>query len=355
MLGAVNSPHLELLAREMSERGHDVRVAGHTNPTQPASGLEADGIPVEASSAVAPRLGLHLPRHVRWLRKLVDRVRPEVVHAHWLSAFPFAAALARVRPLIATPWGSDVYLADWRGQIANRVAARRSDVLAVNSPDIAERVIRMGTRRERVVLIQWGVDLDLFSPVTEDRAELRGRLGLGPGPMVLSARGTKPIYNLRTVLDAFARVADSLPDAQLVVMHPARGQPALDGIPHADRVHLVGSVPHERMADYYRAADACVSIPSSDGSPRSVWEAMACACPCVLSGLPWLEGMVEPDTQALTVPIDAAAVASAVTRLLRDDRLAGLVGAGGRTLVRARHDRSAHMDRLSRLYRETAC
>ncbi len=35
------------------------------------------------------------------------------------------------------------------------------------------------------------------------------------------------------------------------------------------------------MARYYQAADVCVSIPSSDSSPRSVWEAMACGCPVV--------------------------------------------------------------------------
>ena len=42
---------------------------------------------------------------------------------------------------------------------------------------------------------------------------------------------------------------------------------------HAERIHTIGYVTYERMADYYRAADVCVSIPSSDSSPRSVWEA----------------------------------------------------------------------------------
>jgi glycosyltransferase involved in cell wall biosynthesis len=52
-------------------------------------------------------------------------------------------------------------------------------------------------------------------------------------------------------------------------------------------VIMLGSVPAERMPDVYRAADVVASIPSSDSSPRSVWEALACGSSVVVSDLPW--------------------------------------------------------------------
>ncbi len=67
------------------------------------------------------------------------------------------------------------------------------------------------------------------------------------------------------------------------------------------------------MVDWYRAADVCVSIPSTDSGPLSVWEALACGCPCVVSDLPWARESVQPSGAALTVLIDADAVAMALT------------------------------------------
>ena len=86
----------------------------------------------------------------------------------------------------------------------------------------------------------------------------------------------------------------------------------------------MGHVPYEQMAAYYQAADVCVSIPSSDSSPRSVWEAMACGCPVVVSDLPWVHELIEPGCDALTVPIDAGALALAIDRILGDRELAAI-------------------------------
>ena len=41
------------------------------------------------------------------------------------------------------------------------------------------------------------------------------------------------------------------------------------------------------MAQHYNAADLVVSVPSSDSSPKSVYEAMFCKKPIVVSDLKW--------------------------------------------------------------------
>jgi glycosyltransferase involved in cell wall biosynthesis len=122
-------------------------------------------------------------------------------------------------------------------------------------------------------------------------------------------------------------------------------------VPHPDRVHLVGHVPYERMADYYRAADVCVSIASSDSSPRSAWEAMASGCPIVLSDLPWVHELIEPNRHATVVPIDASAVAAAVEDLLAHPPRAARMAAEARALAEAHQDSRVEMDRLADVLR----
>lgn len=351
MLGTVNHPHVEHLALAMREHGLEIVVAGDVEPSLPAPRLPEAGIEVRVAPPVRRRTLLGLARHVAWIRRLLKELRPAVVHAHWFPGFGFFAALARARPLVAMAWGSDVYRANFRQRLANRYVARRADLVMSDSAALLDRVRELGTPRDRTLLVNWGVDLETFSPPQGDRRGLRERLGLGDGPVVLSPRSLAPVYNIPTILAAFERLAERVPAAELVVKHMAVAHDELGELPDSQQVQLVGHVPYELMADYYRAADVCVSIASSDSSPRSAWEALACGCPLILSDLPWVRELIEPDRHALVVPIDPDAVAAAIERVLAEPELAARLRSEGRALVEEHRDRDAEMERLAARYR----
>jgi L-malate glycosyltransferase len=327
----------------MRERGHEVIAAGDTSQRVPATALPAAGIPTRDIRG----------RDFLTLRRVVRAVSPDVVHANWLPGLAFMAALVGARPLVAMGWGSDVYAADRRRLWQCRYTLRHADVAMADSRDLIERLVGLGADPRRVYLMRWGVDLRLFSPPV-DRGSARRQLGLGEGPVILSPRGLSRVYNLGVILDAVEPLRERMPGLQLIVKHLSTGEPDLDGRVKPPGVRLVGHVPYERMADYFKAADVCVSIPSSDSSPRSVWEAMACGCPCVLSELPWTQELIEDARHALVVAREPRAVAAALERVLTDRRLAALLGREGRALVETHHDRDAEMDRLSDLYARLA-
>jgi glycosyltransferase involved in cell wall biosynthesis len=340
MLGTLNTPHVEHLALAMRDRGHSVVVGGDVAPPYPPSVLPASGIDVRP---------IELPA-MSWVRRLFREVRPDVVHAHWLPAYGFLAAAMRLRPLVVMAWGSDVYRATpWQTR-KSRFAVGHADVAMTDSADLVARLVKLGARAERTYELNWGVDLDRFAPAA-DRVPVRRQLDLGEGPLVLSPRALQPLYNPDVIAEGFERAA--VAGAQLVLKHIGTGEPDIGrSLPAGSRV--VGHVPYERLADWYRAADVCVSIPNSDSSPRSVWEAMACGCACVLSDLPWVHELIEDGRHALVVPPDPGAVATAIRRLLAEPGLAARIGAEARALVEAHRDQSAEMDRLSELYRSVA-
>jgi glycosyltransferase involved in cell wall biosynthesis len=347
MLGPVNHPHVEHLALAMHERGLDVTAAGHAEPDLPPSALPAAGVRVLDAPRALRRTAGGAASHVCWIRRLDRELRPDVVHAHWLCGYAALAAMAGASPLVAMAWGSDVLRANRLRTLANRIALRRARIAMADSQALLDRLVALGAPREATVLVNWGVDLETFAPPNGARPVLRERLGLGPGPVILSPRSLTPVYNPETILAAFELVADARPGAQLVMKHMGVGAPPL---PAAPNVRFVGHVPYERMASYYQAADVCVSIPSSDSSPRSVWEAMACGCPVILSDLPWVRELITPGRDALVVPVDAGAIALAIDRVLGDRELAGALGRRGRLLAEAHRDRRAEMDRLADVY-----
>ena len=353
MLGPVNHPHVEHLALAMHERDLDVVVAGHVERALPPSVLPAAGIPIVPAPAIPRREAAGVVGHVRWIRRVCSQTRPDAVHAHWLCGYAAFAAVARVSPLVAMAWGSDVLGVTGVRRMANRIALRGARVAMADSQALLDRLIELGARRDATVLVNWGVDLTAFAPANGTRPELRDRLGLDGGPVILSPRSLTPVYNAQTIVAAFERVSETLPDAQLVLKHMGADAAAPAFVRHP-RVRLVGHVPYEQMAWYYQAASVCVSIPSSDSSPRSVWEAMACGCPVVVSDLPWVRELIVPDRDALVVPVDTDAVAGAMLRVLRDERLAATLASGGRALAEAHRDRAAEMDRLADVYRSLA-
>lgn len=340
MLGTLNTPHVEHLALAMRDRGHRVVVGGDVVAGYPPSVLPAAGVEVRP---------LELPA-MPWVRRLVRDVRPDVVHAHWLTAYGVLAAAMRLRPLIAMAWGSDVYRATPFQLLQIRFVLRRADFAMTDSSDLLSRLVELGADPGRAHLLNWGVDLDRFAPAPDRRA-VRSALGLGDGPMVLSPRAVAPLYNVGVIAEAFERAG--VAGSQLVVKHIATGEPDI-GRPLPAGARIVGHVPYAELAEYYRAANVCVSIPDSDSSPRSVWEAMACGCSCVLSDLPWVDELIEDGRHALVVAPTPEAVAAAVRRLLTDPQLAARIGSEGRALVEAHRSQGTEMDRLSALYRAIA-
>ena len=342
MLGPVNSPHMEDLALEFKHRGHAVRVGGaHWGGGLPPSSLPDAGIPLSTMTRPRPL----------WFRRVLRRVRPDVVHANWLP-FAGAAALAGASPLVAMAWGSDVFHPGPADRLLNLAAVRRAGQVLADSQALLDRLLEMGADPARASVINWGVDMELFRPPGSpgERSALQRSLGLKAAPTVISARGSGPVYNPSVVLDAFARVIEEVPNAQLVLKHGAGEAPDLGPLEGSDQVRLVGRVPYERMADLFRAADVFLSVPTTDSSPRSVWEAMACGCTCVISDLPWVHELIRPGIEALVVPIEAARIADSLCDALTSAALRERVASAARDLVVEHRDRRREMDRLEQLY-----
>jgi glycosyltransferase involved in cell wall biosynthesis len=89
----------------------------------------------------------------------------------------------------------------------------------------------------------------------------------------------------------------------------------------ADRVELVGTLPHEELATAYSAADVLALLSSREGWPNVLLEAMACGTP-VLATRVWGSPEVVRDEAVgrLLDETGPAAVAGALEELLGHPR-----------------------------------
>jgi glycosyltransferase involved in cell wall biosynthesis len=103
-------------------------------------------------------------------------------------------------------------------------------------------------------------------------------------------------------------------------------------------VDLRGWLPFgDRLLDLYRRADIFVHVSRTEGAPRVVFEALACATPVVATDVGGVRAMVDDGRAALLVPVDdAPALASAVRRLDSEDELRRRLVVHGLALARER-------------------
>lgn len=352
--GWLNSPHVIGWATMLVDLGYDVVLVGHRVPGWPAAEqpeglaaceeIELGSMPLVRSLALG-----------RELRRVVECVRPALVHAHWLPEYGWLAARAGLHPLVASAWGSDVLGAGALGRRRSRVAIRGADLVLADSAPLVQAARRLVPGGPPVEVFHPGVDLDRFSP--GDREQARRTLGWPTDvPIVLSPRPLQPLYNPGSVMRAFALLRRVMPDARLVLKHPGEVVPApiadtIRRLGVQDAIDIVGHIHDAEMATLYRAADVVVSVPSSDSSPATAWEALACGRPLVVSDLSWARAELRDREHAWLSPIDDDALAAALQALLGNRELANRLGSQGRLVAQETKDRRQQMRVLDERYR----
>ena len=333
--------HLERWAGYFARNGYRVSVISFSGPGNYPEGVRQYSVDLKGRG----------PRWVELkLRYLLLRVRPDIVHVHWAHFAPLVRT-AWSGPMIVTAWGSDIYRRDQfsdRQWLDLRGALHAADLVTCDSDDLAAAIRdTLGVANNRMAVIQWGVDTELFSPTGDS---LRDELGVAGREVVFSARNFTPIYNQETVVTAFALLRERRPRAFLL-MKSYGGDPAylasirtrIDALGLHDDCRIIESIPYEQMPALYRTADVTLSIPLSDATPMALLEAMSTQSLPVVSDLPSLREWIDDGVNGFLVAArDAGAVAAALERAL-DDPAGSPRRRACRDLVVARASQKAHM------------
>jgi len=244
-----------------------------------------------------------------------------------------------------------------------RVVQAADCILAPTVGEAAELVNLYGADPRHVRVVAPGVDTDVFTP--GDRAQAKADLGLEGRVVVLFVGRLQPLKQpeaaLRAIADLGARNPEIRGRISLVVVGGPSGRGGVQ--PEAltklagelgvtDALRLEGTVPHDSLPPYYRAADA-VLIPSrSESFGLVAIEASACEAPVVASDVGGLRVAVRDGATGLLVPsFEPAAYADALARVLTDPSLARAMGAAGAHFARRFDWRRASIDLLA-IYEE---
>jgi glycosyltransferase involved in cell wall biosynthesis len=260
------------------------------------------------------------------LRRAVARARVQLLHNLFTTA-PALPGVPQVTTILDVIYKripeAHAGVLTYGMRLLVPLAARRSRRVLTLSQAAKEDIVHfLHVPSERVDVTYLAPALPARDRVSDD--EMRGRLGLGSEPIVLTVSAKRPHKNLARLFEAFLGLATEGQPTLVVPGYSTFHEPALreraEALGAGGRIRFTGWLEDDLLDALYRAA-SCFVFPSlAEGFGLPVLEALVRGTPTACSNassLPEVGG----DAVLYFDPLDVQEMTRAIERLLTDEAL----------------------------------
>ena len=349
------SIHTKRWLKFFAESGHDIFLIPHSE-----ADIEIENITILEK---LPKLSYKSSRFFSTVKKaksIIRKIKPDILHAHFVEQFGWLGALVNFRPFVLSAWGSDIYKLPYISKLGigtkfTKYTLKKANLLTAISEDLKKEMIRLGTNKDNINVIHWGVELDRFKPDI-NISELKQALNINHNPVILSNRVFEENFNIPVIIKATSLVVKKIPDVILLLQNS--GGKLQDNIEASIRnlgiwnsVRILPRYQYSDMPALYAMSDLYISVPSYDAACISLTEAMACGSIPVVSEIPGPMEWVKDDYNGKVVPVrDTEALASAICDLIQNEEKRKLFKNRNFDLIRNKGDQKYWMGKMNRIY-----
>ncbi len=352
------SPWARKTALALADLGQEVHVIDFSTARQGRGTIKKeDEFQVEAVQAFRNKMaGVHLletrfSSSLRYFtalpafKKILEKVRPDVLLTLYAGGFANLALLSGFRPYVVYVVGSDVLLSKGISRQLGSSALTHASLVLANGGFLAQKTREMSSAA-KVKCLLLGVDTESFTPPARP-----------PGPKVVffNNRGFSPIYNNEYIIEALSLLKPPLPEFHF---HFASLGPGLESTKQLAarilspamlaNITFWGGVNQAKMLELLRQSHYFVSVSRSDGTATSLLEAMSCGLYPILSDIPQNREWVDSaDSNGILAPLDQPKdFADVLTHALLHPEEAAQKSPINRRLIQSRADSHKSMQSL---------
>jgi glycosyltransferase involved in cell wall biosynthesis len=260
------------------------------------------------------------------IKKLTQKEKITIIHAHWLIPNGFIAVLCKKIlkidfKIISTIHGSDFW--GYNNKLGNslkKFTLNNIDTLTVVSNALKEKVIEFGYKNE-VFVYPMGLDTTLFSPSKRDES-LKERLQI-LGPFLLFVGTIIEQKGIRHLIQALPTVLKKIRDAKLVVIGDGNLKKGMGELTKKlkieENVIFTGSIPHNELPPYFATADLFILPSFSEGLGLVIIEALSCKTLAITSNLEVIHDIIcDNETGFFFEEINKDAISEKIITILRN-------------------------------------
>jgi glycosyltransferase involved in cell wall biosynthesis len=283
------------------------------------------------------------------LRRVVKKIKPDLIQAGPIQTCAFIAVLSGFRPVLTMSWAYDLLLEADKSpsmQWVTRYTLSRSAFFVSDAQVSRDKAVTFGMNPEKTVFFPWGVNLEKFKPSNKEHEKTI---------TLFCNRTWEAIYGVDVLAKAFVRVAANHPDVTLILLGAGSQGPQIRQIlmngTVLDRVHFGGQIRQNDLPRWYRMADLYVSPSHVDGSSVSLLEALASGLPCLVSDIPGnREWIVDGENGWLFQDGDASDLAEKISYAIQYRRSLKTMGEAARRTAEQKADWKKNFGKLLEAY-----
>lgn len=283
-----------------------------------------------------------------------DEINAKVVGVDSLQIYNIATILKLIEiikrekiDIISTHSGKDAWLGVIAGRVTgtkvirvrhsegepNRFSYNLSEKVVAISKSIKESLIKVGVKREKLITIPTGVDIDRFNRDRVEKLNLRDELNLEPDSIIIGSSGYLRAEKRHIDLIEALNLIDN-PKVKLVIVGDGvqrkNLEDAIERYSMQNRVFLLGH--REDIERVLPNFDIFALCSSKEGLGTAIIEALAMKIPSVGSKTGGIVDLVQ-DKKALFRVGDIQMLKEALLRYIEDAKLRKRVGESAREFV----------------------
>jgi glycosyltransferase involved in cell wall biosynthesis len=297
-IGNAQSIHMQRWAKWFADKGHEVHLITDTL-------AKIDNVKIHSVIKRGKRLNFLIRT---WqTRRLVRKIKPDILHAHYIFGYGLFGAFANYHPFVVSAWGSDI-LIDAKQSLLKSIAVKyvlkNAQVTIVHSNTL-KHIIEQYKPKGEIVQILWGVDVNRFKPDASKRVLLRKMHGFTKDDIItLGVRPFKPVYNLETAIKSIKHLRKCNSALKFIIKVRNEDVDVVEKkIGQTNGVKVFGWLDENEYADLFTVADLYISTSLSEGGSISLLEAMASGLVPVTSDIPANREFIEDGYNGFLFPI----------------------------------------------------
>lgn len=352
LLGNANSIHIRRWAEGLFSKGVEVYLL----TCHPIKESYSDGIYLYQLTPLPP-IGYIFA--ARKLKKVLSKIQPDLLHAHYVTGYGTLAVLSGFQQLMISAWGADVYDFPKKSPFHYWLVERnlkKCKAIGSTSHCMLKMINSIKPDLPLTYVTPFGVDIDLFRPYTKDNeSNIKHRIRIGTVKLLHKK------YGVDTLIRAFALLNERHPeeDMELVIIGNGPEEKSLMslsielGVSHI--VDFKGYIDNTKVSQALSELDIFVALSrlESESFGVAAVEANACGLPVVVSDVSGFKEVVVNEITGLIVAKDnPEEAAKAIYRLVANAGLRKEMGICGRAHVVEHYSWDVSLNRMIHVYRE---
>lgn len=357
-LSNANSVHTVRWVNSLVEKGHEVHLASILNHANKNVDIIDKRVKVYTLKYSGQK-GYYL--NLFQLRKIYNNIRPDIVNAHYASGYGTLARVARLKPLILSVWGSDVYDFPYKNKFNMKLIKMNleyADKIASTSYCMADQVRKLlNDETIDIAITPFGVDLNRFCRIEEYRKDDFIYIGI--------TKALSPKYGITELINAIKilksnldkqKLGDLSSKIRLLIYGDGEQKEEIVRLIRYLNLHetveLKGKLPNVEIPKVLQKLDIfCATSIADESFGVAVVEAMAMELPVVVTDVPGFKELVDNDITGIIVERGKPeAIAKALEQLILNKGLIKKYGINARNKVTEYYDWNKNVNHMIKIY-----